>query len=514
MIRWLLGNIDLKDKYSERRLGIDRHFALETELIESFIEWVQAKIPTMKSFYVDSDKVATQVAHSVEDTSVITFAFNCKRLVQGWNAVMLSHVLYLYWERSDAFLLQSMGRALRIAKEKTEPWCVYVCDDARRYTLLLEDFDPQPADDRNADRQALSPKESKTLGSATALAARKKRKQAPTTDLDLTSMHRVLTACGGKAHEPMHSFIAAGIFKEASMLPEPPWPARFGHQVVVLRDHLLVIGGRGRDGYLRDIWESSNAGDSWEQLPCPPWAERKGHQAVVIEDRVLVLGGCGSDGYMYDAWISSDRCRSWEQLPPPPWGDRHGHQAVVGDSGSLFVLGGGRGSEYLQDVWMSVDSGRTWLELPRAPWVARCGHQATFCAGHLLVTGGRGPAGYLQDAWISRDAGRSWQEMPATPWLARHGHQVVMLGGGVLLLGGVGIDGYFKDAWASNDLGCSWKTVESPPWSARVFHQVVVLDGGQVLVLGGLQWRASSSLEEYIGTICVDAWVTRSRIVA
>ncbi len=153
-----------------------------------------------------------------------------------------------------------------------------------------------------------------------------------------------------------------------------PWSQRRGHQVVMLHDSIILIGGyspygAGRDSYMEDVWISSDKGKEWELLTdTAPWDGRWGHSAVVLDSTIYISGGFYQNednseqrGYARDIWKSTNG-KDWELVTSEaPWVGRMGHAMFADASGNLYVLGGVRNSrDYLGDLWKSSDKGVTW----------------------------------------------------------------------------------------------------------------------------------------------------------
>ena len=116
-----------------------------------------------------------------------------------------------------------------------------------------------------------------------------------------------------------------------------PWSGRYDHQAVSHMGRLYVLGGNtGTSGSPRrsDVWSSLD-GRSWRQEKADDnsaWEKREEHQALSHDGRLYVLGGNAgtfSNGYINDVWWSTDG-KSWEKEPGnAAWSVREAHQAVV-----------------------------------------------------------------------------------------------------------------------------------------------------------------------------------------
>ena len=115
-----------------------------------------------------------------------------------------------------------------------------------------------------------------------------------------------------------------------------PWMPRAGAAVVVKDDFIYLLGGE--DGftcdsgprcppYFNDVWRTQD-GESWELVTeSAGWPARPGHQAVLLEDEIVVFGGFGlsvdpTDPFKpanpMDMW-SSPNGVTWEMLEQESW---------------------------------------------------------------------------------------------------------------------------------------------------------------------------------------------------
>jgi hypothetical protein len=138
-----------------------------------------------------------------------------------------------------------------------------------------------------------------------------------------------------------------------------PWAPRAGAIVVSNNGHLYLIGGE--DGftcesgdrcppYYNDVWRSRD-GRNWQLVTdAAPWPARPGHQAVVVQNRIVLFGGFGlstdpSDPFKpsnpMDVWVSKNG-RDWLQVSDSPW-NAGGPEDIKYDFDALVVKGSGRG---------------------------------------------------------------------------------------------------------------------------------------------------------------------------
>ena len=273
------------------------------------------------------------------------------------------------------------------------------------------------------------------------------------------------------------------------------WPVRRGHQAVVHRGRLVLLGGSiDNNTYYNDVWSSAD-GVTWRKDKADNnagWAARDEHQAVVHNGRMYVMGGekgITNDDYLNDVWSSADG-NSWMLVTmSAAWGGRYEHQAVS-HNGRLYVLGGRRYKvvdnryflDYYNDVWSSVD-GQSWSFEGDAAWAKRASHSAVSHNGRLYVMGGHDGSSRRGDVWSSAD-GKSWrQEKPNNGgyWGKRSGMVALSRDGLLYVLGGSPGSGYRDNTvWESVD-GKSWKKLPNAGWAGRTNHHAVVFPSPLIL---------------------------------
>lgn len=194
-----------------------------------------------------------------------------------------------------------------------------------------------------------------------------------------------------------------------------PFSPRGYHQSVVFKNKLWLIGGYGKEGKDKDksdIW-SSDDGIIWNpETKDAPFPTRLGHQVVVFKDRLWVIGGTpySSEGfkkYYKDIWSSSDG-KTWKQeVVNTPFSARIRHQVVV-FKGKLWLIAG-IGSKLKHDIWSS-DDGITWKQkVAKTLFSARVGHQVAVFKDRLWLIGGQDTTYEKNDVWQSVD-GIVWRK--------------------------------------------------------------------------------------------------------
>ena len=262
------------------------------------------------------------------------------------------------------------------------------------------------------------------------------------------------------------------------------WTARELHQVVAHRGRMYLLGGVVATGQTstenrNDVWSSAD-GVTWERDKAnngAGWTARGGHQALVHKGRMYVLGGRDDVGHRNDVWSSADG-KNWEEETGSAGWVLALYQAVA-HNGRMYVTGGYNNS----GVWSSAD-GKSWRFDGNAAWGKRHLHQAVSHAGRLYVLGGiervekdnnRVVDERRNDVWSSLD-GRIWEQEKADNnafWTRRDRHQALSRDGFLYVLGG-NANGLKKDVWSSSD-GKSWdEETAAAGWTAREYHQALV----------------------------------------
>ncbi|WP_108127069.1 kelch repeat-containing protein [Saccharospirillum mangrovi] len=289
---------------------------------------------------------------------------------------------------------------------------------------------------------------------------------------------------------------------------QAPYTARRLHQVVTFNGRFWLIGGEdgnsgrddsfvGDDHYRNDIWSSAD-GLHWVQHSAQAdFSARAGHQLVVFRQRLWLIGGESAQGRLNDVWSSADGIH-WTQHTQAAEFPARSHHQVVAFQGQLVLVGGRTNpdpyTDRLADVWASTD-GVHWERLADGAFPERMGHQLVVFNGQLLLIGGNKNSGFLNDVWSSND-GRRWAERtPAAAFSGRYAHQVVvtqdpqgerlwLMGGGKSFLNEYA-SRYQDDLWTSRN-GIDWTAIDPPrPFGNRGGHQMLAANG-HLWLFGGL----------------------------
>jgi hypothetical protein len=116
---------------------------------------------------------------------------------------------------------------------------------------------------------------------------------------------------------------------------------RSGHASVIFQNGIWIFGGydpnvRGdKSPYLSDVWHSED-GRTWTPVTdAAPWKGRRGHQVIVFKDQLYLIGGYRvyvKDGISYggavnDVWRSADGI-TWEEIKPSSYRTRVTHPSL------------------------------------------------------------------------------------------------------------------------------------------------------------------------------------------
>ena len=255
------------------------------------------------------------------------------------------------------------------------------------------------------------------------------------------------------------------------------WTARELHQVVAHRGRMYLLGGVVATGQKstenkNDVWSSLD-GKNWSLVTgSAGWTARGGHQALVHKGRMYVLGGKDATQHRNDVWSSADG-KNWSLVTGNAGWVLALYRAVA-HNGRMYMTGGYNNSE----VWSSAD-GSSWRSEGNAAWGLRHLHQAVSHAGRLYVLGGiervDNSDNRRNDVWSSLD-GRSWEQEKASNnafWARRDRYQALSRDGLLYVLGG-NANGLRKDVWSSSD-GKIWdEKTSAAGWGAREYHQALV----------------------------------------
>lgn len=288
--------------------------------------------------------------------------------------------------------------------------------------------------------------------------------------------------------------------------------ARFGprHTAGWLRhevagtEYLYVIGGDIFNGGTPDVWRSAD-GTHWEQVTsAAAFGPRVLHMVGVYKGALYVMGGqldiADPTTCLKDVWRSTDGGQSWERLPDAPWAPRGMVYSLVEHAGYLWLVGGGTYDDgprtYYNDVWRF--DGQAWEQVLAngvAPWAPREYHNVFVWQGELWLSSGYEADDQNHgDVWHSTD-GIQWRELPAQGFAPGHADGVAVTPDGPVHASGNAFDrevyrlrlqrGAPVTGWtpATNDASLGSVAGPRPLWlEAQLGPQPAVrLSGGAIL---------------------------------
>ena len=264
------------------------------------------------------------------------------------------------------------------------------------------------------------------------------------------------------------------------------WAARSGHQALVFKNRLWVLGGAaiGNNNQLSDVWYSSN-GTNWTMATASAgWGARSGHRALVFKNRMWVLGGFEGNNQKSDVWDSTNGA-DWRQVTSDEaWHSYSGNSVVYNNK--IWIIDNNHFNGKLS-IWDSTN-GADWHQVTsNTAFPTRLGRSAVVFDGKMWVLGGKdqGIIDHQNDVWYSTN-GADWHLVTTNAaWSKRHNHTTLVFDGKMWVLGGEDITRkYQNDVYYSSN-GADWSrlTAESS-WEARRFYSSVVFDN-KIWVLGG-----------------------------
>ncbi|MBN1321722.1 MAG: S-layer homology domain-containing protein [Thermoleophilia bacterium] len=245
----------------------------------------------------------------------------------------------------------------------------------------------------------------------------------------------------------------------------------------------LLFGGQDWSRLLSDSWAYDAASNTWTLLhPAGAPAARGGHSMAYDPGakKVILFGGSGAAGLLRDTWGYDAASNTWTELHPvgtlPP--ARRFHSMAYDPGAKKVILFGGSGATgLLRDSWAYDAAAGTWTELHPVGALppARCFHSMVYDAKdkRVILLGGRASAlngpwdpAHLADVWAYDAASNTWTELhPAGgPPPARLSYPIVYdsAAGKVILFGGYSSDGAgLNDTWVFGPP--SYQTATAPP---------------------------------------------------
>jgi host cell factor len=280
---------------------------------------------------------------------------------------------------------------------------------------------------------------------------------------------------GGTYHNDTYVLdVDANQWSDVRCKGTPPSP-RYNHPGTLVANRLVLFGGLGPAGALRDLHALDTATHTWYQGPCSGGAPaaRHSHSADLHDTRLLVFGGAGASHTYGDLHVLDLACMAWADpvTSGPSPGPRMGHASLLVDN-HLLIHGGfyltkkvrttsfnsGKllQEAYLNDVRVLDVTTFVWSRMRThgVPPTGRFAHTLTLSGEDLLVFGGwagnRG-AGGKQDAGTGTGGGSTidychvlgtvdmnWSRTRSNgvPPSDRYGHSMTMVGPHAIVFGG------------------------------------------------------------------------------
>jgi len=286
-------------------------------------------------------------------------------------------------------------------------------------------------------------------------------------------------------------------------------------------NRMLVFGGIGTSGDLKDLWSYDPALDRWTQRADAP-ATRRTQSAVwdASNERMLVFGGQdGSLAYRNDLWAYYPSNDTWVTIGTGAT-SRASHTAVWDTKDNqMLVFGGWNGVSAINTLWAYSPSSNTWAQKKSAP-SGRWAHTAVWNPQNeqMLIFGGTAGSGQLSDLWSYDPATDSWKQKSNGP-VGRQDHSAVFdhTYDRMLIYGGYNAttSTYFIDTWAYVPSDDKWSQLENAPvgknghvavWDDSN-TQMLMFSGGKATYNNDLwAYRTSSALSN--GMIINDSITT------
>lgn len=290
---------------------------------------------------------------------------------------------------------------------------------------------------------------------------------------------------------------------------------RYNHTANVVTtsggERLLVVGGRGPNGYPGDYLKSAElynpSTNTWTYTGNDMSTYHMNHTATTLSSgKVLVVGGYDNYGVRSSAVDLYDPINNSWSVAATISASRVYHSATLLNNGRVFVIGGQMvqsGSPVATKSAILYDPGiNSWSSGPNLN-TARSNHKATLLSdGRVLVTGGYDSSGNtLSSAEIWSPSTNTWTTV-SPMFYRRRSHTATLLSDGrVFVAGGTGgILGASNVAQTSSEVydpaTDKW-TLLPAMLTARTFHTADLLDDGKILMTNGSTGSSPLDKAEY-----------------
>ena len=177
----------------------------------------------------------------------------------------------------------------------------------------------------------------------------------------------------------------------------PPYSTRY-FAMTAINNHLVLVGGRGRDGVrIKALGVWSEDSKKWTHPYPDMTTPRSSCSAVVYNQYLVVAGGWGAGDTLSSVEVMNTDTKQWYVGPPTPIAWDSMKTATAGDV--CYFMGGGIDSVYTNRVYSvslpalvsqlnsdcSAKDTQTWKELPQLPVTQAA---PLSISGSLLAVGG------------------------------------------------------------------------------------------------------------------------------
>ncbi|HEY5038682.1 MAG TPA: hypothetical protein VIJ93_06390, partial [bacterium] len=203
---------------------------------------------------------------------------------------------------------------------------------------------------------------------------------------------------------------------------------RYGHQAMVFKNKMWVIGGYDGTNYKNDVWSSWD-GKIWSQATTAAgFSTRAFSMGVSYNNNMWVIGGQNSNGVTNDVWYSSDGM-SWTQATASAAFAPRKQSGSAMFNNKLWVIGGFNGTDLSYNGYNGTNYGDVWSSSDGVTWSAATtnagfvsmggltsvpfGGQLYLIAGWDYIPSGWGPQ-FFSKVWLSSD-GANWTLSNSSP---------------------------------------------------------------------------------------------------
>lgn len=157
-----------------------------------------------------------------------------------------------------------------------------------------------------------------------------------------------------------------GIFEEVTTIAN--WSGRVRPRVVVFKNKIWVLGGHGMEGYMHDVWYSSD-GINWTRATSSAgWSGRRSGASIVFDDKMWIMGGYNGTSNLNDVWNSSDGATWIQVTSSASWGVAMLDERISEIANKMCLI------RTKNETWAS-SNGITWnliSAISALPWNVGC----------------------------------------------------------------------------------------------------------------------------------------------